>query len=55
MTDHELSDLRTRAANGDRDAVDELVQLAGDRGDMDELRRLADGGSSDPDPRIAEA
>jgi hypothetical protein len=52
MTDHELSDLRTRAANGDRDAVDELVQLAGDRGDMDELRRLADGGSSDPDPWI---
>jgi hypothetical protein len=47
MTDHELLDLRTRAANGDRDAVDELVQLAGERGDMDELRRLADGGSYD--------
>jgi hypothetical protein len=27
--------------------MDELVQLAGERGDMDELRRLADGGNRD--------
>ena len=47
MTDHELLDLRARAANGDRDAVDQLVELAGERGDTDELRRLAEGGSRD--------
>ena len=43
----ELAGLRARAAGGDRDAVDQLVELAGERGDMDELRRLADGGSTD--------
>src|SRR4051795_1796302 len=47
MTDPELSDLRARAADGDRDAVDQLVELAGERGDMEDLRRLADAGSSD--------
>jgi hypothetical protein len=36
-----------RAADGDRDAVDQLVELAGERGDMGELRRLADAGSTD--------
>lgn len=46
MTDHELEDLRVRAATGDRDAIDELVELAGERGDMEELRRLADAGST---------
>jgi ubiquinone biosynthesis protein UbiJ len=54
MTDHELLDLRTRAEIGDRDAVDELVQLAGERGDMQELRRLADGGSRDAAEVLAE-
>ncbi len=47
MTDHELLDLRARAANGDRDAVDQLVELAGERGDIAELRRLADSGNRD--------
>ncbi len=47
MTDHDLVDLRALAASGDQDAVDQLVELAGERGDMDELRRLADGGSRD--------
>jgi hypothetical protein len=47
MTDPDVSDLRRRAANGDTEAVDELVQLAGEQGDMAELRRLADAGSSD--------
>jgi hypothetical protein len=47
MTDDDLLDLRARAANGDRDAVDQLVELAGERGDMDELRRLANGGNRD--------
>jgi hypothetical protein len=47
MTDDGLLDLRARAAEGDRDAVDQLVELAGERGDMEELRRLADDGSTD--------
>ncbi|MCO8274540.1 hypothetical protein M1L60_28475 [Actinoplanes sp. TRM 88003] len=41
MSDEELAGLRARAAAGDRDASDELVELAGERGDLDELRRLA--------------
>jgi hypothetical protein len=47
MTDHDLVDLRARAATGDRDAADQLVELAGERGDTDELRRLADSGNRD--------
>jgi hypothetical protein len=47
VTDPELSELRGRADAGDSDAVDELVQLAGERGDLDELRRLADRGHTD--------
>jgi hypothetical protein len=33
MTDSDLLDLRRRAAEGDRDAIDQLVELAGERGD----------------------
>src|SRR4051812_9193567 len=40
-------DLRARAAAGDRDALDQIVEAAGERGDARELRRLADGGSRD--------
>ena len=47
MTDQDLEELRARAATGDRDAVDQLVELAGERGDVEELRRLAEGGNSD--------
>ena len=47
MTDPELSELRARAAVGDTDAVDELVERAGERGDFEELRRLAAAGSRD--------
>ncbi len=47
MTDDDLDELRASAARGDRDAVDQLVELAGERGDLEELRRLADGGSRD--------
>jgi hypothetical protein len=54
MTDQDLRELRTRAADGDQDAVDELVELAGERGDMDELRRLAAAGSSDAADVLAE-
>jgi hypothetical protein len=46
MTESDLSDLRARAENGDEEAVDELVELATERGDMDELRRLADRGNA---------
>jgi hypothetical protein len=54
MTDHDLVDLRALAASGDQDAVDQLVELAGERGDMDELRRLADSGSRDAADVLAE-
>ena len=42
----ELTALREQAAGGDRDAVDQLVELAGERGDLAELRRLSDQGYS---------
>ncbi len=54
MTDSELQDLRRRAGSGDRDAVDELVELAAERGDLDELRRLADGGNATAAEQLAE-
>ena len=54
MADQELMDLRARAAHGDRDAVDQLVELAGERGDLDELRHLADSGSTDAADALAE-
>ncbi len=54
MNDPELLVSRQRAAGGDQDALDELVQLAGERGDLDELRRLAQGGSSDAADVLAE-
>jgi hypothetical protein len=47
VTDPELTRLRERAAEGDQDAVDQLVELAGERGDIAELRRLADRGNRD--------
>ena len=54
MTDQDLASLRARAAGGDHDAVDELVELAGERGDLDELRSLADRGSQDAADVLAE-
>jgi hypothetical protein len=54
MSDDGLLDLRARAATGDQDAVDQLVELAGERGDMDELRRLADSGNRDAADVLAE-
>jgi hypothetical protein len=41
------SDLFERARCGDRDALDELVEAASARSDLDLLRRLAGLGSSD--------
>jgi hypothetical protein len=49
MTDSDMSILRERAENGDEDAVDELIELAGELGDMNELRRLADNGNTAAD------
>ena len=46
MTDSDMAALRERADDGDQDAVDELIQLAGELGNVDELRRLADQGNS---------
>ena len=54
MTDADWVDLQARATDGDHDAVDQLVELAGERGDMDELRRLADAGSRDAFDVLAE-
>jgi hypothetical protein len=54
MSDDGLLDLRARAETGDQDAVDQLVELAGERGDMDELRRLADSGNRDAADVLAE-
>jgi hypothetical protein len=45
MSESELSVLRERAARGDMAAADELIELAAELGDMDELRRLADSGN----------
>jgi len=39
--------LRQQAGRGDRDAVDQLVELVDERGDRDELRRL--GADRHPD------
>src|ERR1700691_4983666 len=47
MLDPDQVTLRQQAERGDQDAVDQLVELAGERGDLDELRKLADRGSSD--------
>jgi hypothetical protein len=45
MTESEFAALRERAARGDPDAVDELIELAGEHGDLAELRRLSDLGN----------
>jgi hypothetical protein len=41
------SELIERARRGDHDALDQLVELAADAGDLERLRQLADLGSSD--------
>ncbi|MEO5834707.1 MAG: hypothetical protein ABIR83_15225 [Nakamurella sp.] len=41
----DLAGLRVSAENGDRDATDQLIELAGERGDLAELRRPADRGN----------
>ena len=46
MDESDLTVLRERAERGDKDAVDQLIELAGERGDLDELRRLAAQGNT---------
>ena len=54
MTDRYVFDLRQRVAEGDTDAVAELVGFAGEHGDMDELRRLAEHGYGDAVDQLVE-
>ena len=46
MDESELAVLRERAERGDKDAVDQLIELAGEQGNLDELRRLSDLGNT---------
>jgi len=46
MDEPDQSVLRERAENGDADAVDQLIELAGEQGNLEELRRLADQGNT---------
>ncbi|GAA3949204.1 hypothetical protein [Actinoplanes auranticolor] len=41
----DLDQLRRLAASGSADAVEALVEIAGERADVAELRRLAEAGS----------
>jgi hypothetical protein len=50
----DLFGLREGAENGDRDAVDQLIELAGERGDLDELRRFADQGNTTASDQLIE-
>ena len=46
MDESDLTVVRKRAESGDKDAVDQLIELAGEQGNLDELRRLADQGNT---------
>ncbi|HEY8883795.1 MAG TPA: hypothetical protein VIO35_00675 [Chloroflexota bacterium] len=46
MGEPDPSVLRERAESGDKDAVDQLIELAGEQGNLDELRRLSDQGNA---------
>jgi hypothetical protein len=54
MDESDLSVLRERAKGGDEDAVDELIELAGELGNLEELRRLADQGNTAAGEMLAE-
>jgi hypothetical protein len=41
-------------ADSDPDSIGQLVELAAEHGDMEELRRLADGGSKDAADQLVE-
>jgi hypothetical protein len=46
--------LRHLAESGNRTAADQLVELATEQGDLDELRRLADEGNADARDQLLE-
>jgi hypothetical protein len=54
MNESDLSVLRKRAEGGDKDAVDQLIELASEQGDLEELRRLADQGNTTASEMLAE-
>ena len=54
MDESDLSVLRERAENGDKDAVDQLIELAGEQGNLDELRRLAGQGNTTASDQLIE-
>lgn len=54
MDESDLFVLREQADGGDRDAVDQLIELAGERGDLDELRRFADQGNTTASDQLIE-
>ena len=45
-TESDLTVLQARADRGDASAADELIELAAERGALDELRRLAAAGNT---------
>ena len=49
-----MGELRRLADRGDKDAADQLVELAAERADVGELRRLADSGNRDAADALAE-
>ena len=46
MDESDRSVLRERAVNGDETDTDQLIELSTEQGDIDELRRPADGGNT---------
>jgi hypothetical protein len=46
MTDLEMSVLRAKAASGDSDAADQLIESAAELGDLATLERLATQGNA---------
>jgi hypothetical protein len=46
MGESDLSVLREPAEGGDEDAVDQLIELAAELGNLEELRRLANQGDT---------
>jgi hypothetical protein len=54
MDELDLSVLRERADRGDEDAVDQLIELASEEGNLEELRRLADQGNTTASDQLIE-
>ena len=54
MSESDFSALQDRAANGDSDAIGELIELAAEREDFAILRQLAANGSQDAVDQLVE-